>query len=1007
MVLGDPVAVSFEEVVRLGAQRPCIPVQEEDFDPLATSSMDNAKGDVAANPGQLGKPSSAEGNVIGIPIEREKWCRPAGSAYRLPLVQGNQRRHILYDVYFSGRSIGLTLSNKDHTFVQALTGVAAFKLGIIAKGDIILSASCEDRWIRCNESLNELTDFIRDSKRPIVLRFWRRPEPLQLGSVLISNGPLEVFLNFVNRYLDSPNYREVSRNERALEQELREEAHASQARGEFNALVGSVHADDLGRVGGTMSDNDDDEVATLSGNDDDADSLDGANARHHGARAAHASHAAGRESSRKYINTAVAQIMFLVEVVKIRQRIKTGTHRYNQATVESSIRKGIAAKYLMPGKQSDFSIRDFLRKDRAAASARKEVLRSGSIEALELLFDHVQDLVRNDTFALFLHEKDVEIALDKLGEKNGWKLRVFSRLVRQIVPLELILERRKACAAFLLYLLGLEPSKESTQAATSLSIWSTARFCPSLFHESFVPVARRERAFDEASQSVDFSVLHDRLLVLCKDFHRQFVHHKLGRLVWDAFNAAAKTDGNEALLDNHMPRLSAILQEANLPDYLNTHRAVAPLPLASSSSSSLDDPSRGDFLRNILLFDAPVDKADPIVFSAVPGESAPPQIERFFLPHRLGGMLHDGVGEDDPNQYPLLFNFVMGSGLVGSSLSFRHVNGRYTGVCITSERRDFFLHRKLLQRVAADHRPAMESELTEGTDGGGMSALGPKVRATLNDALSQEHAAAIQAHDQMPSLSDSLDFGLLFEIFSYEDIIRLFECCLLERKMLFVAKRYTALTNVAEVLRELLQPLQWSHVYAPVLPRKMLDHLQCPTPFMIGIHTDYAFKKDFPFVLDAVVVNLDHGTIQMPSMTARGGGDALAAYDDDETLGRHLQLPQELRAHLLQDLRRLTQPRYEACDSLAEPSSSPASKQIIPAAKVRESFGVVVAKLLEQVVPHCVPLNFSKSDSLIIFNEMRFLDAVNPAHRTFYAALLRTQAFSTYASSFLNHLQHE
>lgn len=956
MVLGEPVAVSFEEVVRLGAERPWTLSQDGDDDeqsnPLASSHRTS---------------SSPHGTInkdnIGLPIQREKWYRPDGDAYRLPLVQGNQRRHMMFDVYFSSRSIGLTLSHKEHIFVQALTGVAAYKLGIIAKGDIIVSASCEDRWIRCNETLNELTDFIRDSSRPIVLRFWRRPEPLQLGSVLISNGPLEVFLNFVNRYLDSSNYREVLKNERALEKILREENMEGNIQ-----LVGATTL-----VSDDIEGDDDADTTTTVTDDEEIESPDVDMRRH------------APSSPRKYVNTAVAQIMFLVEVVKIRQRIKAGSHRFNQATVENSIRKGIAAKYLQ-GKNTDFSIRDVIYRNPAANQARREVLSSGSIEALEVLFEYVQELVRNDTFALFLHEKDVERALEKLGERNGWKLRVFSRLVRQIVPLELILENRKCCAAFLIYLLGLEPTKASAPAASALSIWSTAKFCPTLFKESFVPVARRERVYDEETQDLDFSYLHERLLVLCKDLHRQFVHHALGKMIWEAFNSAAKNDGNEALLDKYMPRLSAILQEAKLPDYLNTHRAVAPLPMHDSTDQQ--DKYLGGVISHVLLFEAPPGVQDPKIFPAIEGATVPPQIERFFLPHRLGNE-HVGVGEEDPNQYPMLFNFVMGNGLYGSSLAFRE-GSSYTGICITSTSRFLDMHRESLRAVAEQHRSSFEKE------GQDLNLLCEPVVSTIKTSL-----ADFKSLHENEYKNDELDLDLLFEIFSYDDIIRLFECCLLERKMLFVSKRFTALTTIAEAMRDLLKPMQWSHVYAPILPRRMLDHLECPTPFIIGIHTDYAFKKDFPFVLDAVVVNLDHGTLQMPSMTARGG-DTLAAYDEEETsLGSHLMLPQELRAHLVQDLRRLTQPRYESCDSLF---GTPVRASKVPSREICDSFHMVVDKLLEQVVPHCIPLNFDKSDALILFNEHRFLDAVNPTHRTFYAALLRTQAFSTHASSLLQHI---
>ena len=48
----------------------------------------------------------------------------------------------------------------------------------------------------------------------------------------------------------------------------------------------------------------------------------------------------------------------------------------------------------------------------------------------------------------------------------------------------------------------------------------------------------------------------------------------------------------------------------------------------------------------------------------------------------------------------------------------------------------------------------------------------------------------------------------------------------------------------------------------------MLETLECPTPFIMGIHSSYAFKRDFPFVLDLVVVNLDLGTLTQQQANA-------------------------------------------------------------------------------------------------------------------------------------------
>jgi len=969
-VLGAPLALSFEELVQLSAERPLLPedLAEKEGDPLLTATTPTTSSSHVSSAN--GSPSSGAGG-IGVQIERSKWCRIDHGVFRI--AQGSSRRHMLYDVVFYGRSIGLTLSFKEHVYVQALTGIGAFRLGLIAKGDIIISASCEERWIRCNETLQDLTDFIVKNSRPIVLRFWRRPEPIQLGQLLISNGPFEVFLNFVNRYLDSANYKEIARNERALL--------------EKTAKEGDEIDDDDGQDGekGVEDDIEGSETADETTDDEVVTDLD-----------SHTSTGKRDSASRKFLNSAVAQVFFLVEIVKIRQRIKTGGHRQNQTALQNSIKKGVAVKYLSRH-ASDFSIRDVLKRDRRAAVARKEVLTTGSLSALDQLYDYVHEFVRNDTFALFLHERDVEQALEKLGEKNGWKLRMFSQLVRQIVPLPLICEKRKTCYAFMLFLLGLPPTRQTIRCIRILSLWLSNNFSPTIFDKMYIPLAKSELLYDDAAKRLDVNETRRAILEECKEFHRNFVHHSLGKVVFTAFNSAAKMNGNVDEIEIYMPRLSALLTGAQLEDHMNTHRAVNKAGLERSFSMedrNLDSIS----VAHALFFEAGVkDAQDPKLFNFHDVGAVPPQIERFFMPHR-----HEPERDDElaSVQDAMLFNFIMGDSLYGCC-SFRKVEAgmggpaMYRGICVTTYDRRIESLRGLVAHLVSDEH--VQAILTSQRD------LEDEDYIPLKKAL--KTAAAVPV--EMPFIPEGsrlrkVDFKLaiLFEIFSFEDIALLFESCLLERKILFVSCRYSALTIVMESLRELLSPLQWSHVFAPVLPRKMLEHLQCPTPFMIGIHTDYAFKKDFPFVLDAVIVDFDRGTIQMPSLTARGN-DSLAAYDEESSAGLDVCLPDDFRADLVQDLRTSTQKLFQFADSLKDES---AEEQFVKMrdTSVRLAFRRLVMRLLDKVTKFCIPISYDRADSLMIFNEKAFLENIPQAKRRFFASFIRTQGFSSYVSSFLD-----
>mmetsp|Transcript_26666 Transcript_26666/g.84873 ORF Transcript_26666/g.84873 Transcript_26666/m.84873 type:complete len:180 (-) Transcript_26666:295-834(-) len=178
----------------------------------------------------------------------------------------------------------------------------------------------------------------------------------------------------------------------------------------------------------------------------------------------------------------------------------------------------------------------------------------------------------------------------------------------------------------------------------------------------------------------------------------------------------------------------------------------------------------------------------------------------------------------------------------------------------------------------------------------------------------------------------------------------------------------------------------------------MLSHLECPTPFLIGIHSSFAFKKDFPFLLDAVVVDLDRGTIDVPSI-ACSGSDPSRGQEFSTSVPPELGLPATLRTELVAEVRSLLQPDFRDCDCVSPPPSGG-----FPAAAIRTAFHGTIERLLAGVEAHCVPFRYenASSDHLVIFDEESYLDRVTASDRPFFDVFVRTQAFSSYLSALLD-----
>jgi len=79
------------------------------------------------------------------------------------------------------------------------------------------------------------------------------------------------------------------------------------------------------------------------------------------------------------------------------------------------------------------------------------------------------------------------------------------------------------------------------------------------------------------------------------------------------------------------------------------------------------------------------------------------------------------------------------------------------------------------------------------------------------------------------------DLSLLFQSLSVENIIKVFEYILSESKIVLASSCVSLLSHVAQALIKLLWPFTWEHVFIPVLPHSMIDFIQAPTPFIMGV----------------------------------------------------------------------------------------------------------------------------------------------------------------------------
>ncbi|CAM9333451.1 unnamed protein product [Ectocarpus sp. 4 AP-2014] len=172
---------------------------------------------------------------------------------------------------------------------------------------------------------------------------------------------------------------------------------------------------------------------------------------------------------------------------------------------------------------------------------------------------------------------------------------------------------------------------------------------------------------------------------------------------------------------------------------------------------------------------------------------------------------------------------------------------------------------------AAQERTSSADVLTKSFSAGSLRHPGQSGGATHGQGDRAQEGETAEGGVDMSAVAheDGSGFGLdfdpsvVFRCLSPRNLCLVTLALLCERKVVLVSSRLSLLTQAGEVFRSLLQPLSWSHVYVPLLPRKMAaDLLQCPTPFILGLESVTARELELP--RDAIQVHLDTDYLCVP-----------------------------------------------------------------------------------------------------------------------------------------------
>ncbi|KAI4287592.1 MAG: hypothetical protein L6R35_003145 [Caloplaca aegaea] len=116
-----------------------------------------------------------------------------------------------------------------------------------------------------------------------------------------------------------------------------------------------------------------------------------------------------------------------------------------------------------------------------------------------------------------------------------------------------------------------------------------------------------------------------------------------------------------------------------------------------------------------------------------------------------------------------------------------------------------------------------------------------------------------EAVNELPG-SRNTDLYALFRALSIPNIVVLMEFVLAEARIILLSSHTSMLHLASKAITELLYPLTWSGIFIPVLPARLIQALEAPCPYMVGIERRYE-RIELPED-DFVLVDLDEDEIE-------------------------------------------------------------------------------------------------------------------------------------------------
>ena len=226
----------------------------------------------------------------------------------------------------------------------------------------------------------------------------------------------------------------------------------------------------------------------------------------------------------------------------------------------------------------------------------------------------------------------------------------------------------------------------------------------------------------------------------------------------------------------------------------------------------------------------------------------------------------------------------------------------------------------------------------------------------------------------------------LFELFSSDNIIEIFSMLLFEQRLIFVDDDIARLNRVTYYFKELLYPVNWVHVYIPIIKFDTTTAATTFLPYIIGI--DVALLD---IVLKIDEMNEDEEIKYLIFLQEKGESSICPYKHGSMVIEKTSYYSDLLKSILKYDLK-------EKLDGIKKKVKEPVKgeEKININLEIRDCFIEIFAQMF-----HNINKYLGLVDNNIAFNRTLFLEGIEEKEKDFYSQVVDSQLFDYFITYFM------